>query len=110
VKSHAIEASQSATVANQRYPSAVCAMARTESFGSPFEVVQTSWPNCVRAAWIEAPGRDRQQAYYQQAGRAQSHNAYIGHAGPNLLSIARLYFTRGAMLPLVAAARQIAVF
>ena len=37
-------------VPNQRYPSAVCAMARMESCGNPFDVVQTSWPNCVSAS------------------------------------------------------------
>ena len=42
-------------VANQRYPSAVCAIARTESFGNPFEVVQTSCPNCVRASLGSSP-------------------------------------------------------
>ena len=44
-------------VANQRYPSAVCAMARTESCGNPFEVVQTSWPSCVRASLGPVPRR-----------------------------------------------------
>ena len=60
------------TVANQRYLSAVCAMARTESCGNPFEVVQTSWPNCVRASLGSRPqaGTDNRPIANRLAGRS----------------------------------------
>ena len=59
------------TVAIQRYPSAVCAIARTESCGNPFEVVQTSWPNCVRASFGFSPqaGTDNRAIANSLAGR-----------------------------------------
>jgi len=52
---YAVETSQSVGGGEPQYPSAVCAMARTESCGNPFEVVQTSWPNCVIDSFGSSP-------------------------------------------------------
>jgi len=85
-------------VANHRYPSVVCAMARTESCGSPFEVVQTSWPNWVRASSDPSQaGTDNRPITSRLAGRSLT--TLISAAAGKPLSAAGLYFTGAAMLP-----------
>ena len=71
-------------VANQRYPSAVCCMERTESWGNPFEVVQTSWPNWVSVSLGSNPqaGPDSRAKTNKWAGRNTT--IHIGRAGQTL--------------------------
>jgi len=108
VKSMPSKRASPPTVANQRYPSAVCAMARTSRLAARSRWSRHRGRICESQLGIEAPGRDRQQAITNRlAGRSLT---TLISATPGQTFINRtIVLHPRRYVTLVAAARQIAV-